>query len=170
MTRRAALQSARFASSRHAIHSCLIAMFVAITPSLARGQASSVRQETASPSSTPVHQGSGDNPSPSIQLAPLDHVPPSPCRLAVPDATPELPAKGEPAPPASSTRAFSPLSARCKFNLFLRTTYSPYTFLGAGFQATLDQAQGQWPHYGGGTQGWGKRFGATLAAQQLRRF
>ncbi|HWO28756.1 MAG TPA: hypothetical protein VNO32_08145 [Candidatus Acidoferrum sp.] len=62
------------------------------------------------------------------------------------------------------------MSARCKFNLFLTTTYSPYTFLAAGFQATLDQAQGQWPHYGGGMQGWGKRFGATLADTESRRF
>ncbi|HVR27694.1 MAG TPA: hypothetical protein VMU26_30735 [Candidatus Polarisedimenticolia bacterium] len=62
------------------------------------------------------------------------------------------------------------MSARCKFNLFLKTTYSPYTFLGAGFQATLDQAQGQWPRYGGGMRGWGKRFGATLADTESRRF
>jgi hypothetical protein len=40
----------------------------------------------------------------------------------------------------------------------------------AGFQATLDQAQGQWPHYGQGLQGWGKRFGATLADTESRRF
>jgi hypothetical protein len=170
MTRRVSLQFARFASSRHATHSLLIAMLVSITPSLAGGQASSVRQETPSPSSTPVHQGSGDNPSPSIQLAPLDQVPTSPCRLRVPDATPESQARGEPAKTASRTWAFAPLSARCKFNLFLRTTYSPYTFLGAGFQATLDQAQGQWPHYGGGMRGWGKRFGATLADTESRRF
>jgi hypothetical protein len=170
MTRRASLQSARFGSSRHATHTLLIVMLVAITPSLAGGQASSVRQETVSASSTPVHQGSGDNPSPSIQLAPFDHVPNSPCRLRVPDATPESQARGEPATPASSTWAFTPLSARCKFNLFLKTTYSPYTFLGAGFQATLEQAQGQWPHYGGGMRGWGKRFGATLADTESRRF
>ena len=170
MKRRASLQSARFASSPHATHSLLIAMLVAITPSLAGGQALSVRQETASPSSTPVHEVPRNNPSPSIQLAPSDHVPTSPCRLRVPDATPESQAKGEPATPNGSTWALPPLSARCKFNLFLRTTYSPYTFLGAGFQATLDQAQGQWPHYGGGMQGWGKRFGATLADTESRRF
>ena len=29
---------------------------------------------------------------------------------------------------------------------------------------------GQWPHYGGGMEGWGKRFGATLANTESRRF
>ena len=29
---------------------------------------------------------------------------------------------------------------------------------------------GQWPHYGGGAQGWAKRFGATLADTESRRF
>jgi len=40
----------------------------------------------------------------------------------------------------------------------------------AGFQATWAQAMGQWPHYGGGTQGWAKRLGATLADTESRRF
>lgn len=29
---------------------------------------------------------------------------------------------------------------------------------------------GQWPHYGGGLQGWAKRYGATLAGTESRRF
>src|SRR5262249_5415457 len=65
---------------------------------------------------------------------------------------------------------YVPLSARCKFDLFLRQTYSPYTFASAGFQATLAQATAQWPHYGGGVQGWGKRFCSTLADPESRRF
>src|SRR5580700_9803028 len=97
MTRRASLQSARFGSSRHGTHALLLAMLIVVMPGLAGGQASSVREETASFSSTPVHDGPRNNPSPSIQLAPLDQVPTSPCRLRVPDATFELPAKGEPA-------------------------------------------------------------------------
>jgi hypothetical protein len=66
--------------------------------------------------------------------------------------------------------AYSPLSARCKFHLFLKQTYSPYTFASAAFQTALDQAEGQWPQYGGGMQGWAKRFGATLADTESRRF
>ena len=66
--------------------------------------------------------------------------------------------------------AYAPLSPGCKFELFLRQTYSPYTFAAAGFEATWAQMWAQWPEYGGGMQGWGKRFGATLADTESRRF
>jgi hypothetical protein len=66
--------------------------------------------------------------------------------------------------------AYVPLSPECKFELFLRQTYSPYTFSAAGFEATWAQMWAQWPDYGGGMQGWGKRFGATLADTESRRF
>jgi hypothetical protein len=52
----------------------------------------------------------------------------------------------------------------------LKQTYSPYTFAATVFQATQAQATGQWPHYDGGMQGWGKRFSATLANTESRRF
>ena len=65
--------------------------------------------------------------------------------------------------------AYLPLSRECKFELFLRQTYSPYTFAAAGFEATWAQMWAQWPEYGGGMQGWGKRFGATLADTESRR-
>lgn len=65
---------------------------------------------------------------------------------------------------------YTPLSAHCKFTLFLRQTYSPYTFASVGFEATWAQATDQWPHYGGGTEGFGKRFGASLADTESRRF
>jgi hypothetical protein len=52
----------------------------------------------------------------------------------------------------------------------LKQTYSPYTFAAAGFHATQAQTRGQWPHYGGGMQSRGKRFGATLADTESRRF
>jgi hypothetical protein len=53
--------------------------------------------------------------------------------------------------------------------LFKRT-YSPYTFGGVVFDATWAQMWGDWPQYGGGMQGWGKRFGATLADTETRTF
>jgi hypothetical protein len=66
------------------------------------------------------------------------------------------------------TAPYTPLSARSKFDLFARQTYSPYTLISAGFQATWAQATAQWPQYGGGTREWGKRFGATLADTESR--
>jgi|HubBroStandDraft_6_1064221.scaffolds.fasta_scaffold156741_2 hypothetical protein len=66
--------------------------------------------------------------------------------------------------------AYAPLSRHCKFEVVLHQTYSPYTFSSAVFDATWAQMWGAWPEYGGGMQGWGKRFGATLADVESRRF
>lgn len=170
MTRRPSIRFARFGSRRNATEVLLAAILMVITQGLAGGQASSGQLEMVSPSSTGAHEGSGDDLSSSIQPGPSDQVATSPCRLRVPDAIPQNLAITKEAMRTNEPLAYTPLSARCKFNIFVKSTYSPYTFLSAGFQATLDQAQDQWPHYGGGLQGWGKRFGATLADTESRRF
>lgn len=92
------------------------------------------------------------------------------CRLRIPDTIPQSTTNAKEATMTDGVLAYTPVSARCKFSLFLGSTDSPYTFASAGFEATLAQATGQWPHYGGGMQGWGKRFGATLANTESRRF
>jgi hypothetical protein len=66
--------------------------------------------------------------------------------------------------------SYVPLSTRQKFDIFLKSTYAPYTFFSAGFEATLAQAEGRWYGYGGGIPGWGKRFGASLADTEARKF
>ena len=65
---------------------------------------------------------------------------------------------------------FIPLSEKEKFHLWLNRTYSPYTFTSALLSATWDQITGTWPSYGGGFQGFGKRFGATLAGTEASGF
>jgi hypothetical protein len=65
---------------------------------------------------------------------------------------------------------YAPPSGRDKLHIFLRRTYEPYTFASAVFEATWAQMWGQWPQYGGGVQGWSKRFGATLADTESRNF
>jgi hypothetical protein len=127
-------------------------------------------------SSAPVMPSSITSPVESLENQPaIQHgLPVQPeaerCSLHVPDTDSRPDDKAGEGTTANEPLAYTPLSGRCKFKLFLSTTYSPYTFLSAGFQATLDQAEGQWPHYGGGMQGWGKRFGATLADTESRRF
>lgn len=79
-----------------------------------------------------------------------------------------VPLKESQLPDAPSS--YTPLSAKGKFDIFLRTTYAPSTFVSGAFSATLAQAEGQWPGYGGGMPGWGKRFGASLADTEARRF
>ncbi len=148
----------------------LVTISIAMTPGLSHAQPPSAPQETMLPPSTTAQDGSGDNQSTSIQQRPFEQVATSPRRLRVPDTFPQSPANAAEATTTIASLGYTLLSARCKFNLFIKQTYSPYTFATAGFQATWAQAMGQWPHYGGGTQGWAKRLGATLANTESRRF
>jgi hypothetical protein len=137
---------------------------------LATAQSSSLRREAPSAPSITVLHGYEASPASFVQHGPMDQEESTSCSLRVPDAIAQPSAEGDGTTPTGTHVPYMPLSDRCKFKLFLRTTYSPYTFASAGFEATEAQASGQWPHYGGGMQGWGKRFGATLANTESRRF
>jgi hypothetical protein len=56
-----------------------------------------------------------------------------------------------------------PLTPRGKFHLFARSAFDPVTIGIVGLQAGLSQADNQFPAYGQGAQGYGKRFGAAFA-------
>ena len=56
-----------------------------------------------------------------------------------------------------------PLTTKLKFQLAWKSSTDPITILGAGFLAGLQQAGGQYSEFGGGAQGYGKRFGAIYA-------
>lgn len=56
-----------------------------------------------------------------------------------------------------------PLSARQKFQLNFRNALDPFTFVLAGLDAGISQAQDAFPGYGQGLAGYGKRFGASYA-------
>jgi hypothetical protein len=150
-------------------HALLIAFSIATTQGPAHAQEPLVAQERPSPTSITLDEGSGANQAASIQYASLDQKANSLCSLRVPDSsTPSSPKKG--AQTAEPVLTYRPLSPRCKFDLFLKQTYSPYTFAAAGFQAVWADATGRWPHYEAGAQGLAKRFGATLADTESRRF
>ena len=95
-------------------------------------------------------------------------------------ATPTI----EPAPPAESqtieeqhprlfwifptytvadSKSPSPLTTHGKWRLFAKDTTDPFTFGWAAFEAALAQANNDFPGYGQGAAGYGKRFGAALA-------
>lgn len=75
------------------------------------------------------------------------------------------------APPAQvAETAYSPLAPHEKFHSFLHHMVSPYTFLGAAYDATWAQAWGDPSDYGGGMEGWGKRLGAAAAGSEARSF
>lgn len=54
------------------------------------------------------------------------------------------------------------LDPKHKFILFVEDTFDPATFLGAGFNAGIDQAENTDPAFGQGAAGYGKRFGAEF--------
>ena len=58
-----------------------------------------------------------------------------------------------------------PLTPREKFHLFATSAFDPVTIGVVGLQAGLSQADNEFPAYGQGAQGYGKRFGAAFADQ-----
>lgn len=62
------------------------------------------------------------------------------------------------------------LATKDKFKLFVADTLDPATFLGAGFNAGISQAENNSPSYGQGAAGYGKRMGANMAGQSSSEF
>jgi hypothetical protein len=56
-----------------------------------------------------------------------------------------------------------PLTPHEKFHLFAKSAFDPVTISIVGLQAGLSQAENEFPGYGQGWQGYGKRFGASFA-------
>jgi hypothetical protein len=147
----------------------LVSISIAMTQNLTHAQQISVPKRTSSHASIIVVEGSGTDQPTSIHYRSVDQKARL-CSLQVPDKPRSSPPNIKGARGANVVLAYSPLSPRCKVDLFLKQTYSPYTFASAGFQAAWADATGRWPHYGEGAQGLAKRFGATLADTESRRF
>jgi len=64
----------------------------------------------------------------------------------------------------------APLTPKLKFQLALRATTDPVTFLSTGIRAGAEQANNTYPAYGQGAQGYAKRFGAAYANSVTGRF
>lgn len=63
-----------------------------------------------------------------------------------------------------------PLTADQKFHLMLKSTVNPFEFVATGLQAGLSQAEDEFPAYGQGAEGFGKRYGAAYADQATSNF
>jgi hypothetical protein len=63
----------------------------------------------------------------------------------------------------TNRREAPPLTSREKFRLFAKSAFDPVIIGTVGLQAGISQAQNEFPAYGQGAQGYGKRFGASLA-------
>lgn len=66
-------------------------------------------------------------------------------------------------PPMSYQKEAPPLSVGGKFELFLADTANPFQILEAAAKAGISQAMDNFPAYGQGAEGYGKRFGAAYA-------
>jgi hypothetical protein len=56
-----------------------------------------------------------------------------------------------------------PLTSAAKFHLFAKSAFDPVEFGVVGMQAALSQSQDEFPEYGQGAAGYGKRYGASFA-------
>lgn len=56
-----------------------------------------------------------------------------------------------------------PLSPNAKFHLFAKAAFDPVEFALVGLQAGISQGEDEFPGYGQGAEGYGKRYGASLA-------
>ena len=65
----------------------------------------------------------------------------------------------------TSRQNASPLTQRQKFHLFVKSAFDPVTIGVVGMQAGLSQAENEFPAYGQGAEGYGKRYGAAFADQ-----
>jgi hypothetical protein len=63
-----------------------------------------------------------------------------------------------------------PLTPGQKFHLTIKQITDPFTLVAAGLQAGLAQATDEFPGYGQGAAGYGKRYGATFADQASGQF
>jgi hypothetical protein len=61
------------------------------------------------------------------------------------------------------SRNAAPMSPRLKFSLAWKTELDPFSVFSSGVIAGVQQSQNDFPGYGQGAQGYGKRFGASYA-------
>jgi hypothetical protein len=62
----------------------------------------------------------------------------------------------------TSRQKVSALTRGEKFHLFAKSAFDPFEFLIAGIQSGSDQAEGEFPEYGQGLKGFGKRYAADF--------
>lgn len=95
----------------------------------------------------------------------------NPAAIAGPDTSLVHPSASAAVPMTVAASApYRPLRPGEKFRIFVHHTVAPATFLGAGWDALIGQGTGSHPDYGGGMEGFGKRYGASLAGSESSVF
>lgn len=70
----------------------------------------------------------------------------------------------------TSRKNAAPLTPGQKFHLFTKSAFDPFQFAAAGLQAGIGQATNEFPGYGQGAEGYGKRYGASFVDQVSSNF
>jgi hypothetical protein len=71
---------------------------------------------------------------------------------------------------ADGTLPFRPITTRQKFRIAMKDTFDYPTYFLAGIFASISQANDSNPSFGQGVQGYAKRYGASVADQDLGNF
>jgi hypothetical protein len=71
-----------------------------------------------------------------------------------------------PGAPLPDAPYYVPLTTQQKFDLFLRRSHSPGLLVDVLSDSLYSQATGAYPRFGGGMEGYGHRFGASVAASE----
>jgi len=139
----------------------------------ARAQENPAPQQETQPPSAPIPAGAVTNPhAPCVQPPPVASWEEyeGPFQKVVGAFGRRLDRKSVHAPHYKPGAVLCSLTLGGKFLLFADDLYDPITFLSAGFNAGLDQAQNNEPKFGQGAQGYGKRFGFNFAQQATSEF
>lgn len=122
-------------------------------------------------SSTPANSSSPSPAQPAQTPAPAQTTQPSPTNQQQPLSAEDVLRQEEkqralgvvPLFGMTSVHNAPPLTTKQKFRLMTRTLIDPFTFVAAGVQAGLGQAENSFPAYGQGATGFAKRYGASFA-------
>lgn len=150
------------AASRNGMKAAVLLACLLTIPDLAGAQLLTVKADPLPPS---ANDGAAPNAASASRSSIINSA------ISVENASPKLSAGCRSiSTVVNSSTDYIPLTRHCKFEAFRRQTYSPFTFISVAWEATWGQAWDQWPQYGQGMQGWSKRFGASLADTESRRF
>jgi len=153
------------------LFSCFFLAFLVASKGLAQQPTPAPTPETQPVAPRPTPEPTQRNPT--VQPSPS----PTPDDRSQADREKELQKKEQSArilgvvPQFSVTRQDAkPLTTGQKFHLFAKSSFDPFEYAAAGLQAGLGQATNEFPGYGQGAAGYGKRYGASLADQVSSNF
>lgn len=156
------------------IHKALLAtIFFSLLLVSALGQTSSTSSQDQKPASDSSNSSSGQQPAPNAtaQTGSQSQQNPSETEKDIQKKEQSQRILGVAPQFGMTSRMNAPaLTTGEKFHLFVKSSFDPFEWAAAGFQAGLSQAENEFPGYGQGAAGYGKRYGASLADQVSSNF